>query len=120
MYRSHFRLYHNLPLIYIALSCLIISQINSCRLVVYAKTCVATAENRYLCTDDASKARAHEWKDQPDNNIDFDSLDLGEKQEIEGTPEEMQAVKKVLSDMKHYFETEVLVKPEYDNVVGRW
>ena len=112
MYKYRFRSF-----IYITLACFILSQNGSSKIVVNAKTCVATAENWHLCTDDASKARARKWKSQP---IDFDSLNLGKKQEIEGTPEEMQAVKKVLSNMKEYFETEVLAKPEYDSVLGRW
>lgn len=88
--------------------------------VVKAKTCVATSENRYLCTDDPVKARAHQWEDQPDNSMNFEDIDLGIEQEIEGSQQEKEAVSKVLSEMKEYFETEVLVKQEYDSVIGRW
>ena len=91
--------------------------------IVSAKVCVATSLNRYLCTDDAAKARAHQWKDaaaEPVMKFDYESLDLGENQEIEGTLEEKEAVANVLSDMRDYFETEVLVKDEYDSVIGRW
>lgn len=84
-----------------------------------AKSCVATGKNRYLCTDDPAKARAHKWEHEPDNSLDFESLDLGEEQEIEGTQEEKDAVSKVITDMKNYFATEVLVKGEYDSVIGR-
>ena len=87
---------------------------------VDAKTCVATGENRYLCTDDPAKARAHQWEHEPDNSLDFESLDLGEEQEIEGTQEEKDAVSKVMKAMRHYFESEVLVKGEYESVIGRW
>ncbi len=91
---------------------------------VTAKTCVATALNRYLCTDDPEKARAHKWKDDPSSSFsaaaEYESLDLGEEQAMDGTDQEKEGVARVLSEMRDYFETEVLVKSEYDSVIDRW
>mmetsp|Transcript_33388 Transcript_33388/g.38859 ORF Transcript_33388/g.38859 Transcript_33388/m.38859 type:complete len:162 (+) Transcript_33388:131-616(+) len=83
---------------------------------VESKICVATAEDRYLCTDDAAKARA--YRIERGEIVDYESLDLGVEQEIEGTAKEKDDVKDVLQEMKKYFETEVLVKPEYESVIG--
>ena len=88
--------------------------------MVVGKTCVATSANKFLCTNDAAKARAYTWKDAPNNNVDYQSLDLGIEQENQGSPEEKESVINVMEQMKHYFETEVLVKQEYNDVLGRW
>ena len=107
-----------LSFLLLIINCVLISQNKST--FIEGKTCVATALNRYLCTNDPEKARAHKWDGGEDDIISFESLDLGESQEISGSEEEIENVKKVLNDMKHYFETEVLVKTEYDSVIGRW
>ncbi len=88
--------------------------------VASAKICVPTSLNRYLCTDDAERAKAHQWKEVPIMKFNFDDLDLGENQEIEGTQDEKNAVDNVLADMRDYFESEVLVKDEYDSVIHSW
>jgi hypothetical protein len=88
--------------------------------IVEAKICVATAQDRFLCTDDASKAKAYKWKDAPYNGMDIDSWDFGIEQEIGGTQEEKDGVAQVMKDMKEYFENEVFAKSEYDSVLGLW
>lgn len=88
--------------------------------LVEAKICVATAQDRFLCTNDASKANAYKWKDAPNNGIDIDSWDFGVEQEIGGTQEEKDGVAQVMKDMKEYFVNEVFAKSEYDTVLGLW
>lgn len=100
---------------------LLLSQLQSTfQNVEGAKTCVATAEDRYLCTDDAAKALASKWKNAPDNTFDFDSLDLGVKQEVSGNQAEKEKVLIILKEMREYIEQEVYAKSEYNSVIGRW
>ena len=88
--------------------------------VVSAKTCVATALNRYLCTDNAERARELQWKDAPKEQFSLDDLDLGEEQAVGGTAEEQEKVNKILADMRKYFENEVLVEDKYASVMFEW
>mmetsp|Transcript_393 Transcript_393/g.376 ORF Transcript_393/g.376 Transcript_393/m.376 type:complete len:148 (+) Transcript_393:1-444(+) len=78
-----------------------------------SKICVATAENKYLCTDDAVKANAYRMADP---NYEFDMSDMGVEQTVSGTKAETEKVRKVIEDMKEYYLTEVMAKPEYDSV----
>lgn len=80
------------------------------------KICVATEENRYLCTDDIMKANASRMKG---DNFDFES-ELGVKQTVAGSKEEMDSVTAVMDKMKDYFLTEVFAKPEYRSVRDKW
>ncbi len=82
-----------------------------------SKICVATAEDKYLCTDDAVKANAYRMADP---NYEFDMSELGVEQTVSGTRAETDKVKKVIEDMKDYFLTEVMAKPEYDSVRAHW
>lgn len=83
---------------------------------INGKICVATDENRYLCTDDAAKANAYRIKN---SSNDFDLLDLGVEQTVSGTTEETQKVKEVIKKMEDYFMEEVLAKPEYAPIRGK-
>lgn len=83
-----------------------------------AKICVATdEENRYLCTDDAAKANAYRKKNP---SSDFTFADLGVEQTISGNEKEKAAVNEVMEKMKEYILHEVLAKPEYAPVRGKW
>lgn len=82
-----------------------------------SKICVATAENKYLCTDDAAKANAYRMNDP---EYEFDMRDLGVEQTVSGTKAETEKVRKVIEDMKEYYLTEVIAKPEYDRVRSKW
>ncbi len=86
-----------------------------------AKMCVATEEDRYLCTDDAAKANAYRMKSGGGSPEDFfDIRDLGVEQTVSGTKEETDAVKRTLEKMKEYYLHEVIAKPEYNNVRHLW
>lgn len=74
-----------------------------------SKKCYATAENKYLCTDDPSKARAYR---------DPEPIYAGVEQTVDGTKEEKNAVNEVLNRMNQYFENEVMTKPEYTGIRG--
>ena len=76
-----------------------------------SKKCYATAENKYLCTDDPSKARAYR---------DPDPIYTGVEQNVEGSKGEKDAVQEVLHSMNQYFEEEVMTKPEYAGIRGKW
>ena len=113
-----FRLLQRMPILSLLLLACIFSQNNNINFVE-GKTCVATGQNRYLCTDDVAKARAHKWA-EGDKSLKYEDLDLGVEQQMDGTQEERDAVLEVMEKMKVYFETEVLVKPEYDDVIHKW
>jgi len=93
------------------------------RNAVEGKICVATEENRYLCTDDAAKANV--YRDQHNSRtstspLNLDISELGVEQTISGTPQEVEKVEKVLAKMEDYFVQEVYAKPEYKSVRGKW
>ena len=76
-----------------------------------SKMCYATSENRYLCTDDPSKARTYR---------DPEPIYTGVEQTVDGTKEEKDAVEEVLKRMNQYFENEVMTKAEYSGIRGHW
>jgi len=98
---------------------LILATVSNFAVHVEGKICVATAEDRYLCTDDAAKANAYRYRQQS-NSFDFDMSDLGVEQQISGSKVETASVEEVISKMKEYFLTEVYAKPEYSAVRGKW
>jgi hypothetical protein len=79
------------------------------------KICVATEENRYLCTDDAAKANAYR-----NQQFDLDLSGLGVEQTVTGSREETDKVEEVIRKMEEYFIQEVFAKPEYKSVRDKW
>ena len=107
------------PKIQILLLSLILLPFQTRHAVVEGKICVATEENRYLCTDDAAKANA--YRDQFSTNpANFDISELGVEQTVSGTQQEVEKVENVLKKMEDYFVQEVYAKPEYKSVRGKW
>jgi len=77
-----------------------------------SKICVATEENRYLCTDrHTTKASIY-----PEFNT-HQNFNVGVEQRVDGSDEERAAVEEVLRLMHEYLDNEVLVKPEYGPVL---
>ncbi len=81
------------------------------------KICVATDENRYLCTDDAAKANAYR---KQFSTLNFEMSDMGVQQTVAGTQAEVDKVNEVLKKMEDYFIKEVYAKPEYTSVRDKW
>lgn len=79
-----------------------------------SKICVATEENRYLCTDNATKA--NKYRDYSAHH----NFNVGVEQRVDGSKEEKAAVEEVMRLMNEYLDTEVLVKPEYGPVLEKW
>jgi len=82
-------------------------------LTAESKICVATEEDRYLCTDDASKANQYRDFNARQN------FDVGVEQRVDGSDEEKAAVGEVMRLMNGYLDNEVLVKPEYAPVLEK-
>lgn len=47
-------------------------------------------------------------------------IQLGVEQRISGNDEEMKKIIDVITQMHHYFEEEIMSRPEYDFARGRW
>jgi hypothetical protein len=97
--------------------------------ISYAKVCLPVEDDTYFCTDDPSKLRdaamTHDAHNSPlskyyssDGTI-LDSV-FGETQRLDGTEQEIEAVKVILQQMYQYFENEVLVLSEYKTVRDIW
>jgi hypothetical protein len=80
-------------------------------------TCISIdSTHTYICTDTPDKTRLAVSSQHYNTN----HYDLGVKQRISGSREELARIRKVMVDMENYFENEVMSRSEYEHVRGRW
>jgi len=80
------------------------------------------SQPNYVCTDDpeaSRRAASLVAEDGSDMSSAFD-LDLGVEQRITGSAQEQIKIRGVLRKMYKYFDEEVLSRPEYERVRGKW
>ena len=92
--------------------------------VVGAASCISLdiSQPNYVCTDDpeaSRRAASLVAEDGSDMSSAFD-LDLGVEQRITGSAQEQIKIRGVLRKMYKYFDEEVLSRPEYERVRGKW
>lgn len=83
---------------------------------------ISQPTNAYVCTDDpeaSRRAASLVAEDGSDMSSAFD-LDLGVEQRITGSAQEQIKIRGVLRKMYKYFDEEVLSRPEYERVRGKW
>mmetsp|Transcript_7163 Transcript_7163/g.15807 ORF Transcript_7163/g.15807 Transcript_7163/m.15807 type:complete len:161 (+) Transcript_7163:179-661(+) len=79
-------------------------------------TCISIdSTHTYICTDTPDKTRLAVSSQHYNTN----HYDLGVKQRISGSREELARIRKVMVDMENYFENEVMSRSEYEHVRGR-
>ena len=92
--------------------------------MVGAASCISLdiSQPNYVCTDDpeaSRRAASLVAEDGSDMSSAFD-LDLGVEQRITGSAQEQIKIRGVLRKMYKYFDEEVLSRPEYERVRGKW